>query len=172
MIEIREAKLQDIPAMREVAISSYSDTFSVFNTPENMEAFFNETYSLNILEKEFHENDSLIYLAWEADTIIGFVRLRKSDEVISYLGNNTLELQRLYVLTSAQGKSVGKLLMEKSIQYANQKKYDWIWLGVWERNYNAQRFYERWGFEKFSEHTFWMGDDPQVDWLLKKKLSS
>jgi diamine N-acetyltransferase len=41
---------------------------------------------------------------------------------------------------------------------------------VWERNFNAQAFYAKWGFEKFSEHTFWMGDDPQTDWLLKKKL--
>jgi hypothetical protein len=41
---------------------------------------------------------------------------------------------------------------------------------VWEKNFKAQQFYSRWGFERFSEHTFWMGDDPQVDWLLKKKL--
>ncbi|MDZ7650391.1 MAG: GNAT family N-acetyltransferase [Cytophagales bacterium] len=101
---------------------------------------------------------------------MGFVRLRECDEVRSLLGDNALELQRLYVLTLAQGKSVGKLLMDMAMQYAIQKKYDWIWLGVWERNFKAQEFYKRWGFEKFSEHTFWMGDDPQVDWLLKKKL--
>ncbi|MDZ7650390.1 MAG: hypothetical protein U5K54_26415 [Cytophagales bacterium] len=57
MIEIREAELMDIPAMREVAISSYSDTFSAFNAPENMEAFFKSAYSLEALEKEFHETD-------------------------------------------------------------------------------------------------------------------
>ncbi len=170
MIEIREATLHDIPAMREVAISSYADTFSDSNSPENMEAFFKDSYNLRKLEEELHEPNSRLFIAFEGDTQVGFLRLRKSNEVVNLLGENTIELQRLYVLTSAQGKSVGRLLMETAMAYAQQKKYDWIWLGVWEKNFRAQRFYGNWGFEKFSEHTFWMGDDPQVDWLLKKKL--
>lgn len=170
MIEIREAGIHEIPAMREVAISSYTDTFSAYNTPENMAAFFKSAYSLEVLQSEFHEPDSRIYLAWEEDQLLGFLRLRECNEVRSLLGDNTLELQRLYVLSQAQGKSVGRLLMEAALEYAIQQKYDWIWLGVWERNFKAQRFYKAWGFEKFSEHTFWMGDDPQIDWLLKRKL--
>ena len=102
--------------------------------------------------------------------MVGFVRLRKSNEAASYLGENAIELHRLYLLTSVQGQSVGQLLMEKALAYAMQGRFEWIWLGVWEKNFKAQRFYKRWGFERFSEHTFWMGDDPQVDWLLKKKL--
>jgi ribosomal protein S18 acetylase RimI-like enzyme len=170
MIEIKEATLQDIATMREVAISSYADTFSEHNTAENMAAFFNDTYNLKKLEQEFHEPNSRLLLAFEGERQVGFVRLRESEEVLSLLGENTIELQRLYVLTSAQGKSVGRFLMEASMTFAKQKKYAWIWLGVWEKNFRAQRFYQAWGFEKFSEHTFWMGDDPQVDWLLKKKL--
>jgi diamine N-acetyltransferase len=170
MIEIREATIHDIPTMREVAISSYTDTFAIHNTPENMEAFYADTYDLKKLQAEFHEPNTRLLLAFEGNNQVGFVRLRMSDEVENLIGKNTIELQRLYVLTSAQGKSVGRLLMEASMAYAKQGKYEWIWLGVWEKNFRAQRFYENWGFEKFSEHTFWMGDDPQVDWLLKKKL--
>lgn len=170
MIRIEEAQFDQIPAMRQVAISSYADTFADSNTPENLQAFLETAYNLPKLEQEFYETDSKLYLALENDAVIGFVRLRKSDEVQSYLGESAIELQRLYVLTSAQGKSVGRLLMEKALEYAISNQGEWIWLGVWEKNYRAQQFYSRWGFERFSEHTFWMGDDPQVDWLLKKKL--
>jgi ribosomal protein S18 acetylase RimI-like enzyme len=86
------------------------------------------------------------------------------------LGENTIELQRLYIDTAYHGKQIGKNLMEKALIYARENRYDWIWLGVWERNFNAQHFYAKWGFEKFGEHVFQMGDDPQIDWLLKKKL--
>lgn len=170
MIVIREATFQDIPAMRSVAIASYRDTFEQHNTPENMNAFLEEAYNLETLQKEFSENNSRLFLACEDKEVVGFVRLRESDEAKEQLGANTLELQRLYIATSAQGKSVGKQLMEKAMAYALEKKYEWIWLGVWERNFKAQRFYAHWGFEKFSEHTFWMGDDPQVDWMMKKPL--
>jgi ribosomal protein S18 acetylase RimI-like enzyme len=170
MIEIREAKANDIEELREVAISSYNDTFAAYNTPENMEAYFNDAYSLQNLTKELGEANSKLLLAIEHNRIVGFVRLRECDEVNDKLGNNTIELQRLYVLTEAQGKAVGKILLQSALQYAAEKKYEWMWLGVWERNFKAQKFYSQYGFEKFSEHTFWQGDDPQIDWLLKKKL--
>jgi diamine N-acetyltransferase len=170
MIRIEEARFNQVPAMRQVAITSYTDTFADSNTPENLQAFFESNYNLPQLESEFHEPAAKLYLASDETEVVGFLRLRQSNEVVSYLGENTIELQRLYVLTSAQGKSVGKLLMEKALDYASTNKFEWIWLGVWEKNYKAQKFYERWGFERFSEHTFWMGDDPQVDWLLRKKL--
>jgi ribosomal protein S18 acetylase RimI-like enzyme len=170
MIEIKEASLKDLPGLREVAISSYSDTFAVSNTEQNMRAFFNEAYTLAAFENEFNESNTCTYLAWESNTIVGFVRLRECDEVKTLLGTNTVELHRLYVLTTAQGKSVGRFLMEKALDWASKKKYEWMWLGVWEKNFKAQKFYEKWGFEKFSEHVFLMGDDPQIDWLLKKPL--
>ncbi len=170
MIVVREAVKDDVSALRQVAISTYQDTFAAFNTPENMKAYFEEAYNLDTLTNELQEVNSKLFLACEGDNIIGFARLRESDEVRDILGNNTVELQRIYVLTEAQGKSVGKLLMEKALQYAEDKAYTWIWLGVWERNLKAQRIYKKWGFEKFSEHIFWQGDDPQTDWLLKKKL--
>lgn len=170
MIVVREATETDIPSLQQVAISTYQDTFAQFNTPENMQAYFDQAYNLKTLTDELHEEKSKLFIACEDDRILGFARLRQYDEVRHLLGENTIELQRLYVLTTAQGKSIGKLLMEKSLTFASAHHYEWIWLGVWERNFKAQEFYKKWGFEKFSEHTFWQGDDPQIDWLLKKKL--
>jgi len=170
MIRIREAQLTDMPELREVAISSYNDAFASFNTTENMEAYFEESYNLPTLERELLQPDSKLFLACEDNKIAGFSRLRESSEVLDILGSNTVELQRLYVLTAVHGKSVGKLLMEASLAYAGDRGYSWIWLGVWEHNYRAQKFYDKYGFEKFSEHVFWMGEDAQTDWLLKKKL--
>jgi ribosomal protein S18 acetylase RimI-like enzyme len=170
MIEVREAKFSDIASMREVAIQSYQDTFAEVNTPENMSAFLKEAYSQHKLEQEFYESESVLYLACEGNRVAGFLKLRRSSEVEYKLGANTIELQRLYIHKDFQNQKVGKLLMQIAIDYAIEKKFEWIWLGVWERNFNAQRFYDKWGFEKFGEHVFQMGDDPQIDWLLKKPL--
>ena len=170
MIVVREATEEDIPQIQQVAISTYQDTFAQFNSPENMRAYFDQAYNLGTLTQELHEPNARLFIACEGDRILGFVRLRQYDEVRELLGENTIELQRLYVLTKAQGKSIGKLLMEKALRFAADNHYEWIWLGVWERNFKAQEFYKKFGFEKFSEHTFWQGDDPQIDWLLKRKL--
>ena len=82
-----------------------------------------------------------------------------------------LEIARLYVIEDFIGKKVGGALMKDSISIAKEKGKEAIWLGVWEKNQRAIEFYNRWGFEKFSECDFLLGDDLQKDWLMKKGLS-
>jgi ribosomal protein S18 acetylase RimI-like enzyme len=45
------------------------------------------------------------------------------------------------------------------------KRY--LWLGVWEHNRGAIRFYERHGFVKFGEHPYYVGNDCQTDWMMR-----
>ena len=172
MIEVKQALFTDIPKMREVAIQTYVDTFAHMNEPENMEAFLKNSYDLHNFEQEFNEPGSFLYLAWAGMHIAGFFRLRNTQEVEDKLGSNTIELHRLYVHHDYQNQKVGRALMEKALRIAKEINVDWIWLGVWERNSRAQQFYMKWGFEKFGEHIFQMGDDPQTDWLLRKKIST
>lgn len=96
MIEIRLATLDDLRDLRRVAIETQVDTFGIYNSPENMEAFLRETYDLKQLEKEFAEPGSCCYLACEDAELAGFLRLRQSGEVEKILGSNTIELQRLF----------------------------------------------------------------------------
>jgi len=170
MIEIREVRYDELAQLREVAVASYLNTFASYNTPENMEMFLRETYALAQFERELTEKNAICYLAWEAKDALGFVRLRANNEVENHLGTSALELHRLYIHPDHQGKKIGSLLMHQALEYAASRGFEWMWLGVWERNIKAQEFYKLWGFQKFSEHIFQMGDDPQTDWLLRKKL--
>ncbi len=170
MIEIRLTQWADLSELRRIAIETQLDTFGAANTKENMEAFIRDQCSPTQFRKELKEPDSICYMAWEGKRAAGFARLRMTDEVETWLGKNTLELHRLYVTKGFQGKKVGARLMQQSIDYAREKNYEWLWLGVWEHNLKAQDFYHRWGFVRFSEHIFQMGSDAQTDWLLKLKL--
>ena len=170
MITIRHTLTDDIPQLQRLAIETQVETFGAYNTEANMKAYLDQAYNLAALHRELEEPGSLNYLAFVDDALAGFMRLRRTDEVAHLLGENTIELQRLYVDKNFQGKGVGAALMKEALAQATAGKFDWIWLGVWERNFKAQEFYAAWGFERFSEHIFPMGDDPQTDWLLRKKI--
>jgi ribosomal protein S18 acetylase RimI-like enzyme len=60
--------------------------------------------------------------------------------------------------------------MQNCIDKAIELKKEIIWLGVWEKNTKAISFYSKWGFIKFAEHPFVLGDDIQNDWLMKKEI--
>ena len=153
-----------------MAIETQLDTFGKLNTPENMEAFIQKTFNMHQLKSELQEPGSIYYMAWDGEEPSGFLRLRVNPESEEHLGSNAIELQRIYVLKKFLGRKIGFQLMQTALAYARKNKFEWIWLGVWEKNPNAYAFYKRLGFERFSEHIFWMGPEPQTDWLLKLKL--
>lgn len=60
--------------------------------------------------------------------------------------------------------------MSKAIEIAKENDKSAIWLGVWEKNENAIGFYEKSGFVQTSSHSFFMGDEEQIDLIMVKKL--
>jgi ribosomal protein S18 acetylase RimI-like enzyme len=169
-VTVRELTVADIPELRELAIRIFRDTFTHNNTPEAMEGYIEKDYKVSDFEREFKEPHARYFFACDNEKAIGYLRVRRNTEVDHLLGTNNIELQRIYVDHAYHGQKVGDTLMQLAIDIATEGKYDWIWLGVWEHNPRAQRFYQKWGFEKFSEHPFYMGEEKQTDWLMRKQL--
>ena len=84
--------------------------------------------------------------------------------------DKALEIERIYVISKFQGKKIGQLLYDYALDLAMQGKYDYIWLGVWEENQKAIKFYTKNGFVEFDKHVFRLGNDEQTDIMMKLSL--
>jgi ribosomal protein S18 acetylase RimI-like enzyme len=166
---IEAATLEQMEHVRRIGREVYRETFAPFNTEANMRAYLDEAYNLPALQAAWAEPGAVCFLSWDGDEPTGFMHLRNNNEAEPQLGSRTLELQRLYLRKPWQGVGVGNRFMDVALAEARSRGVEWIWLGVWERNFRAQAFYKKWGFEKFGEHIFQMGDDPQTDWLLCRR---
>jgi diamine N-acetyltransferase len=167
---IREATLNDLPKLRVLAISVFTITFEKANNPDDFKAFMDEAYSEAQMRKELAEPGAVYLIAEDGEHFAGYARVRENHEVDSYLGTSHLELQRLYADIPWQGKGVAKALMDACEKIAQDRGKEWIWLGVWEHNPKAQHYYQKHGYERFSEHSFMLGNDKQTDWLMRKKI--
>ena len=80
-----------------------------------------------------------------------------------------LELKRIYVHKNFHGKGIAQQLINFVESFAKENKYEVVWLGVWEHNLRAKRFYEKSGFtDSGYTHNFPIGNTPQTDnWLWK-----
>ena len=86
--------------------------------------------------------------------------------------DDSVEIERIYVLKKFQGRKIGQLLFEKSLEAADSRKADYLWLGVWEENQKAIEFYKKNGFIEFDRHIFRLGDDDQTDIMMKLVLKA
>ncbi|MFZ1806237.1 MAG: GNAT family N-acetyltransferase [Cyclobacteriaceae bacterium] len=170
MIEIRVASQDDLSLLVAMGRETFTVAFAEENTTENMNAYLDKAFTDERIEQELGDTGSQFYLAYEGSTPVGYAKVRESNEVKGLIAESAIELERIYVVSEHQGKKVGVALLEKCIEYGNQKGFHWIWLGVWEHNLRAKKFYLDRGFEKFATHPFKLGTDLQTDWLMKKRI--
>lgn len=165
---IRTATTKDALLIADISRTTFYETFAAQNTKEDMDKFLAEQFTTKDLVAEVGVAGNNFLLAYFNNAIAGYVFLQENN--LSANEQNTLEIKRIYVLKNYIGKGIGKALMQASINLAKDKNKQIIWLGVWEQNRHAIDFYTAWGFKKFDEHDFILGNDVQRDWLMKKQL--
>lgn len=164
---IKECSLGDIEKIKYISEKTFYETFSNENTKKDMENYSKENFSYGQVESQIKNNGSRFYIVQNNEEVVAYMKIN-FDKAQTEIGHdNTLEVQRIYVLQEYKSKSIGKMLMKKAIEIGKNNNLNYIWLGVWEQNINAIKFYEKQGFEKFDTHIFKLGEDEQTDNLMK-----
>ena len=102
--------------------------------------------SLQVLrqaKQELSNPDSLFFFAEEENKVIGYLKLNFSSAQTERQDPNAMEIERIYVLKEFHGSGVGQALYQKAIEVAKERRVPYVWLGVWEKNERALRFYKK-----------------------------
>ncbi len=92
--------------------------------------------------------DNGVFVADVNGEVVGYVFC----DVIKEGNGNTLYIDDLCVDPSVRRMGIGRLLIDKTREYAKEKNCDFLMLNVWEFNKNAVRFYEEYGFTTRTRH--------------------
>lgn len=171
-IEIKRVELSDLNSLQKIGRQTFFETFSESNTEANMTNYLEEGFSLEKLNAELSDPLSELYFALVNKEVIGYLKLNYGSSQTELKGENALEIERIYAMKEFHGKGVGQVLFEKALEIAKQKNAAYVWLGVWEENPRAIKFYKKNGFVEFDKHIFKLGEDEQTDIMMRLKLLS
>lgn len=135
-----------------------------------MAEFLEKSYADEKLIKEINNPHSRFFFLMVGNEVAGYLKVNDEDAQTEQVKPNALEVERIYLREKFQHQGLGLVLIKYAEKIAREEKRDYMWLGVYEKNANAQKFYKRDGFERVSQHVYQVGDDPQVDYILAKKL--
>ena len=168
--ELRKANLSDLPELLALARTSFVQAFTAGNKPENVQAYLAEAFTEDKLTKEIQETASTFIVASLAGKLVGYTKLNLSAAHADVQDPASVEVARLYTLEEVWGTGLGQVLLDAAIAFGRQEGKTWLWLGVWEHNARAIRFYEKNGLCIFGSHPFPFGDEIQTDWLMRVDL--
>jgi diamine N-acetyltransferase len=171
-INIRRINIDDVSALSVIARQTFYDTFTGTCTEADMQGFLDQYYSTGQLGKELQDEETFCFFAEANGVPVAYLQFKEAYNNFPEIKKwKALELKRIYVLTQFHGKGIAQKLMDFILDFAAAKKYEVVWLGVWEHNKRAQKFYEKYGFVNSGyTHDFPIGSTPQTDFWLWKFL--
>lgn len=167
---IKKISDKDVPLLQRISVDTFTETFSDQNDPAHMAKYLAESLSMERLKSELNMEGSLFWLAKADDKVIGYLKVNTGSVQTEQKLDNSLEIERIYVLKEYHGRGVAQQLYEVALQTAKDLHKTHVWLGVWEENYRAIAFYRKLGFTPFDQHIFMLGDDAQTDILMQLEL--
>ena len=167
---IRPATLHDAAALAALGRRTFSDTFAADNTPEDLALFLDATYGEAQQRAELADANLTCLVAEHAGVLAGSALLRRGKAVAAVTDPTAVELQRLYLDRPWFGSGLARALMRECLRIATEAGAGALWLGVWERNARALRFYAAQGFEAVGSQIFTLGTDPQTDIVMLRRL--
>ncbi|WP_040949155.1 GNAT family N-acetyltransferase [Gorillibacterium massiliense] len=169
-VKIEKCSREDLQTLQEISIETFNDTFKDQNSAENMKAYLERAFNSNQLEKELSNLSSDFIFIWFNEEVAGYLKMNWNEAQSEQMGGESLEIERIYIRHQFQRKGLGKYLINKAMEMAARQNKKKIWLGVWEKNENAMDFYKKMGFVQTGAHSFFMGDEEQIDFILTKTL--
>lgn len=171
-IEIRQATLDDAKPLTDLSYTTFWDAFAHHpkNAPDDLAYYMRQAFSLEQITAELQDPKAIFAIAEIGGEAAGYSKITVGSIEPGIIAERPVELNRLYSQQKFLGQGVGQALMDECFERALRHGHDVMWLGVWEFNPRAQRFYEKNGFSVVGKHTFQLGNDPQTDLLMQKAL--
>lgn len=171
-IDIRRATPDDAKLLTDLSYTTFWDAFAHHpkNAPDDLAHYMRQAFTIEQIAVELADDKTIFLIAELDNKPAGYAKLIVESREDGVTAKRPIELSRLYSHQEYLGKGVGQNLMDACFELAKSHDHDVMWLGVWEYNPRAQRFYEKNGFREVGKHTFQLGSDPQTDLLMQRTL--
>lgn len=167
---LRRASPDDAEAIAGLAARTFFETFYDSHDPERMDVYLATEFTPERLAAEIADPAATFWVAWWGDRAVGYAKLTAGEPPACVTGPRPVELERLYVERDQLGVGLGAALLEAVLAEARRGGFETLWLGVWERNPRARRFYEKWGFREAGAKPFYFVDEVQEDLVMERPL--
>lgn len=128
------------------------------------------TFAVDKIEKSLSKPNNVYWIAFVDRLAVGYAKLKINSASEFIIGENTCQLQKIYVLKSFLSMKIGFQLQNLLLKKAEQRSCHEVWLSALNSNERAINFYIKNGFKKIGNHDFQIGKEHFEFTAMSKKL--
>lgn len=166
---IQKAGQEFAKVISVLASTTFYEAYFEQDTPIDIANYIAESFSPETIGDELADETIEYYLAFAGHHAAGYIKLVRGTEAEGIDSQISLELKRIYVVERFWRAGIGEKLLNFAKSRATEQGFAYLWLGVWQENARAQRFYAKFGFEKVGAITFPYGDTVGINDVLRVK---
>ena len=171
LVVFRDAVAEDAAALTALARKTFTDKFGRLYNPEDLAAFLEESHNPELYRGWIADPDVLVRVCETGDGALKAYLLCSPLSLPAPAPQpGALELKRVYVDASLQGRKIGSRFIDEALAWARDREAPEMYLSVYSGNLDAQRLYARLGWEKVAEFLFPVGRHRDLEFLLRLTL--
>ena len=168
MTFIRRATIDDVSALAELGASTFTDTFAHLYGADDLAAFLKYNHSAAYYTDFLNDPEAAAWVAQTSDgKLIGYCTAAPCSLPAPDMPVSSGELCRLYIDHGHQGAGLGKAFIRVALDWL-ECHFEHLYVGVYSENAGAQKLYQSYGFEKVAEYHFLVGNQPDLEWIMKR----
>ncbi|WP_299317575.1 N-acetyltransferase [uncultured Maribacter sp.] len=151
-MELKKAFLSDLIDLKKICIAAYSLNFYNHWNDGGLEWYVNKEFSTERLTSDLTDINMEYYFIQHNLKVVGFIKICTNSRPNLQI-ENSVELEKIYVLPECKGIGIGKLALKDIIKRIEERGKTKMFLSVIDTNENAISFYKKLGFEFHSKTT-------------------
>jgi diamine N-acetyltransferase len=169
-ITIRRAAPADAGLVSVLGGVTFYEAYFEQDSPPGLAEYILESFEVNKIRAEIENPRATFFIVYLDGHAVGYAKMRTDSQVDCVPEADAIEIQRIYLVERTFGKGIGAVLLNHCLDFAREQGFSTVWLGVWEENVRAQRFYAKFGFERVGTITFPYGAEVGVNHVLKRAV--
>lgn len=168
---IRKAEAADLRGLAQLSRRTFTHKFGHLYSQEDLDAFLDASHTEAAYAQWLEQPDVLLDVAMDAaGTLCAYLLCGPLSLPAAAPQPGAVELKRLYVDRPVQRRGLGRILIDRALDWARGRNAGEIYLSVFSENHDARRLYESYGWTLEGEFIFHVGAHEDLEFLMRRPL--